>query len=196
MKFRAHFQMAGAGFTLIELIIVIMVLGILSTVLLPRILDITKDAKNSAITNTAQSVRQLISDWQKEQYVKKMTNADWVITGMYPDQGGGAGTSACYTNPPDMTNCFPNGVAVRMLVTGSTNQTQSYKDFPVNAYQNTNYVGVTTGVPCATAGAMNGWYYNATSGLFWANNFSIDGMTDTWCVDKGNPTSGMGTGTP
>ena len=189
-------KMKRAGFTLIELIIVIIVLGVLSVVLLPRVLDISRDAKDEAVTNTAQSVRQAISNWQKEQYTKKMTNADWSITGLYPQVGGGGKQSSCYQNPPNMGDCYPTLPTLRMLVTGSTNDVQAYKDFPLNSYQNTNLIDDTTADPCTASGLTMGWYYNSTTGLFWANNVSVDGMTDVWCVDKGNRTSGMGTGTP
>ena len=185
------------GFTLIELIIVIIVLGVLAVVLLPRVLDISKDAKNQAVTHTAQSVRQLISDWQKEQYVKKMINSDYSVTGIYPGVGGGSSQQACWDNPPDMVSCFPTMATVRMLVTGSTNDTQALKDFPTNSYQNSGNILITSANPCINAGnGAHGWLYNSTTGLFWANNYAVDGMTDVWCVDIGNPTSGMGTGTP
>lgn len=53
--------MKNNGFTLIELIIVIIILGILSVTALPRFIDLSSDAKISVLDNMAGSMKSTIS---------------------------------------------------------------------------------------------------------------------------------------
>jgi prepilin-type N-terminal cleavage/methylation domain-containing protein len=58
------------GFTLIELVIVIVVLGILASVAVPKYQDITSQAKESACRSSLSSLRQGIVLWQANNIIK------------------------------------------------------------------------------------------------------------------------------
>ncbi|MFZ1684990.1 MAG: prepilin-type N-terminal cleavage/methylation domain-containing protein [Candidatus Zixiibacteriota bacterium] len=58
------------GFTLIELVIVIVVLGILASVAVPKYRDVTNQAKESACRSSLSSLRQGIVLWQANNIIK------------------------------------------------------------------------------------------------------------------------------
>ncbi|GAA6182828.1 MULTISPECIES: prepilin-type N-terminal cleavage/methylation domain-containing protein [Alteromonadaceae] len=61
------------GFTLIELIIVIVILGILTVVAAPRFIDISSDAKISVLNGIAGNIRSTVSLVQHKARIKGLT---------------------------------------------------------------------------------------------------------------------------
>ncbi|HDL01538.1 MAG TPA: prepilin-type N-terminal cleavage/methylation domain-containing protein [candidate division Zixibacteria bacterium] len=66
------------GFTLIELIMIIVILGIISAVSIPKYQDIALEAKKGSCKNSLMSMRSAISIWQMNNIVKNHS-------GSYPD---------------------------------------------------------------------------------------------------------------
>jgi MSHA pilin protein MshA len=70
-----HRTKISAGFTLIELILIIVVLGILATVAIAKYQDVATDAKQSACRSALGGLRGGISTWYSKQAVTNGTAA-------------------------------------------------------------------------------------------------------------------------
>jgi len=94
------------GFTLIELVVVIVILGILAATAAPKFIDLTGDAKKSAMEGVQGSIESAVSIMHAKALVNNAASGSttieidgvhYAITNGYPDSEGdgtGAGNSA------------------------------------------------------------------------------------------------------
>ena len=61
------------GFTLIELILIIVVLGIMAALAIPKFLDMRADAKKAAVQGALGGVRSAVANYKSNQIVKDLT---------------------------------------------------------------------------------------------------------------------------
>jgi MSHA pilin protein MshA len=136
-------QRSKKGFTLVELVIVITVLGVLAAVAVPKFFDFTGDSKEAACRAAMGGVRAAVSDY----YSYSSTAA-----------GGGTATyptlSQLETDGTVMSNA---GIPDNPYSTGSD--------------KNDVVAGTTKGT-VVTSGTTGGWCYKASTGQFWADTSS------------------------
>ena len=132
----------NGGFTLVELVIVIVVIGILAGVAIPRFFDFTTDAKEAACKGGLGGVRSAIAN----SYAYSATPA-----------GGGTATF------PTLAELTTAGTVMAQVIPDNP--------YSTSATKNAVIVGVTKGVP-VTAGTTGGWCYLAATGEFWADTAS------------------------
>jgi len=135
----------SGGFTLIELVIVIAILGILAAVAIPRFMDFTNDAKRGACKKTLGDVRSAIANY----YGWKSSPSGggipaWPTLAELTD-----GNSVLKTIVPD--NPFSTGATPNAVIAGTTKK-----------------------VP-ETAGTTGAWCYKVATGEFWADTASGNG---------------------
>ena len=131
-----------AGFTLVELVIVIVVLGILAAVAVPKFIDFTTDANQAAGKGALGGVRSAISNF----YAYSATPA-----------GGGTPTWPTLTELTTATTVMEGDIPDNPYSTSAT--------------KNAVIAGTTKGTP-VTALATGGWCYKAATGEFWADTAS------------------------
>jgi general secretion pathway protein G len=147
----------NTGFTLVEILIVVIILGILAAIVIPQFTEASNDARVSAMVSDLQTVRSQI-ELYKVQHLDCHPGTDaagaWTMPNFKlqlmgkTDSKGNIGT----------TTDFPLGPYLQK--------------FPTNPFNNSDTVIEATGVadPTAQADATNGWWFNHTTGNFGVNS--------------------------
>lgn len=137
-----------AGFTLVELVIVIVILGILASVAVPKFFDFSTDAKEAACKGALGGVRSAIANFYA-----------------YSATPSGGGTPAY----PSLAELEAAGTVLEGGIPDNP--------YCTSATKNDVVAGATKGTP-ATAGTTGGWCYKAATGEFWADTASGAGEAD------------------
>lgn len=133
---------AKKAFTLVEVLIVVIILGILAAIVVPQFSDASSDAKLSALKTNLQTIRSQIQ-------VYKIQHND-----VYP-------TAAAFAN--QMTLASKADGTTAAVGTAGFDLGPYLQSIPANPYTNTSTIG--TGAVGSSA-----WYYDETTGTFRANN--------------------------
>ena len=170
-EFRRGLQ---AGFTLVELLIVVIILGILAAIVVPQFTTTSDDAKVSAIAQNLSSMRSAIEIYRAQH-------------GKYPGatvtNAGAACASPATKGTASSANTQQAFLDQMMMYTDANGNACSIGDtavykfgpyikppFPVESLSGSGAVAVTsTGAPI-TAGAGGGWATDTVSGQYIANN--------------------------
>ena len=133
--------MTRKGFTLVEILIVVIILGILAAVVIPQFTEASNDARAAALDSDLQTVRSQIELWKIQHLDTLPGNVDGVTMIQQLTQK---------TNQDGTLNA--NGAFGPYL-----------QAFPTNPYTGTAPVGAATA-------AGQGWIYDPATGEFTADN--------------------------
>lgn len=139
-----------AGFTLIEVLIVVVIMAVLAATIIPQFSSSASDAKTSATKFNLQSLRSQIELYKLHHngMLPTLTAGGLPQLTSATDANGNVGT----TGPS-----FPYGP---YMVNG----------LPMNSFTNSNLVsGITTSPPTAASGSNGGWLYNTITGQIYAD---------------------------
>ncbi len=161
------------AFTLVEILIVVVILGILAAIVIPQFTSASEEAQVGNIQTQLQTIRS-----QVELYRVRNNGASPALEDAPDDATRGAGFGGLI-NPPDI---------------GSTPQQPYMRNAPINPRNKSSAVTPGTSPLGETAAGMDpatataGWLYDAATGEIAAVGF--DETTNKWYT----PTSGGGGG--
>jgi general secretion pathway protein G len=135
---------AKGGFTLVEILIVVVILGILAAIVIPQFTEASTEAKLSSLVSDLQTVRSQIE-------LYKIQHNDTL-------PGSTSGVS------------WEQAMTMKTDVDGTLNANGKYGPYlqkvPTNQFNNLNTVGID-----GTVGdGSNGWEFNSTTGAFYADD--------------------------
>lgn len=145
------------AFTLVEILIVVIILGILAAIVIPQFTQASQDARESALASDLQTLRSQIELF-KVQHLDK-----------YPTDIAGVTDSATFV--AQLTSKTNNDGTT----TGTPTLGPYMLQFPTNAFvaSNGDKVTIGTGNP---GGGATGWYFNKTSGKISPNDDAHSGL--------------------
>jgi prepilin-type N-terminal cleavage/methylation domain-containing protein len=178
---KQHLQ---AGFTLVELLIVVIILGVLAAIVIPQFSSSTTDAKEAALDSNLSALRSAI-----ELYKVQHTN------GIYPGAVATSAGAACASPAAKGTGVINTGQAFidSMImysdVAGNTCTVGDATVYKFGPYMRgkvpndsitgkgslaTEIVVTTAGTPLAPAAATGGWAMDTKSGQIVMNSNAVD----------------------
>jgi len=148
----------SSGFTLVEILIVVIILGILAAIVIPQFTNASQDARKNSLTSQLQTVRS-----QLELY--KLQHLDQLPTVL---AAGGTGTGS-WAQMVEQTNADQS-------TTGTPTFGPYLQQAPVNPLNSSAGVGIVSGTTDFGAGGVAnttgsvGFILNTTTGKIWATS--------------------------
>jgi general secretion pathway protein G len=149
------------GFTLVEILIVVIILGILAAIVIPQFTNASQDARKNSLTSQLQTIRS-----QLELY--KLQHLDQLPPNLIAS-GGPASSPTCWEEMCEKTNADHS-------VTGTPQFGPYLQAAPINPLNNNPDVAVVSGTTdYGTGGVANGngtvgFVLNSTTGKIWATS--------------------------
>ena len=148
------------GFTLVEILIVVVILGILAAIVVPQFTNASQSAKSSSATSLLQAIRSQLELFQVQH------------NGYYPTLDA-AGTWAIMINKSGSTDTGPGAGSTTGIYGPYLQQAPKNPFVPttVNTAVTTSWNGTT--LPAVSAkNETCGWYYQQTTGKIAAAGFT------------------------
>lgn len=154
-----------SGFTLVEILIVVVILGILAAIVIPQFTEASTEAKTSSLVTDLQSLRSQIQLFkvQHNDNLPKKPNGTFIGTATFED------------SMILKTDIFGTTYAVTATVSAAGGPLYGpyMAKLPTNQFVNSNVAnaGATAGVaPAVSTDGTQGWYFDTDTGSIWATD--------------------------
>ena len=154
---------AKSGFTLVEILIVVVILGILAAIVIPQFTEASTEAKTSSLCTDLQTVRSQI-ELYKIQHNDNLPGVS--ATGHVTD---------CNSMSEALTE-MTDQAGVKQTTAGSGVYGPYLQKFPSNPFVTANADQVEEAAGGAPGGGDYGWYFNQTTGDFNADDDAHVGL--------------------
>ena len=152
-----------SGFTLVEILIVVVILGILAAIVIPQFTEASGEAKLSSLCTDLQSMRSQIELYK----IQHNDNLPGVANGTH------TGAADLTNSLIGKTDIFGNPYALTETVsaTGDTLYGPYMQKLPTNQFVDSDdiLVGAADPPPLSIDGLL-GWYFNNVTGRVWATD--------------------------
>lgn len=175
-------ELIQRGFTLVELLIVVIILAILAAIVIPQFTSATADAQESALDANLAGLRSAI-ELYKVQHNNKYPGAV-AATGATCTVGT-AGTGAINTEQAVIDQLTKYSSAAGTTCSGADPTTllgpYLRKGIPADPITNSAAIAVATaGIPLAPAAATGGWAYDVKTGQLVMNSNATDSKSKAY----------------
>jgi len=147
-----------SGFTLVEILIVVIILGILAAIVIPQFTNASQDARKSSLTSQLQTIRSQVELYKLQHLDKNPTGLDTAAASI---DGDTAFAEMIVKTNADQTT------------TGTPTFGPYLQAPPVNPLNNSAKVLVVTSdktLGGASGATDEGWIYNKNDGKSWATS--------------------------
>jgi len=152
-----------AGFTLVEILIVVVILGILAAIVIPQFTEASTEAKTSSLVTDLQSVRSQIQLYK----IQHNDNLPGVPNGTHTGASGFVNALILKTDIFGASYPLTDTVSA----TGDALYGPYLQKIPTNQFVDSNVVVTGTAEPPAVDATGNqGWYFNTQIGKFSATD--------------------------
>ncbi len=141
---------AKRGFTLVEILIVVVILGILAAIVIPQFTGASTQAKLSALVSDLQTMRSQIELYKLE-HNEQLPGA------------GGASFEEALTGQTDVLGAV------------GTDYGKYLQKLPTNQFVDDPNVGLSTDAAAACGGGDNGWEFDTVTGEIYPDYVDADG---------------------
>lgn len=139
-------SLKAQGFTLVEILIVVVILGILAAIVIPQFTSASETAKASSLQSQLQTIRSQIELYQVQH------------NGDYPALT--AATDGTAWNALTTATDVDGGT----VSTGETSYGPYLQKAPTNSFEDSSEIVLSTGGTLGTAAADKGWLYDSSTG--------------------------------
>jgi general secretion pathway protein G len=155
--------MKAKGFTLVEILIVVVILGILAAIVIPQFTEASTEAKESRLCTDLQTMRAQI-ELYKAQHNDLLPGKETNVSTTGIGSVGGATFVECMTGYTDIDGNVATGPGPKIYG-------RYMERIPTNAFNDLDDVDFRTAIPAGTAGSdLNGWNLCPNTGKFQADD--------------------------